>query len=53
VEDGIMPPGQNTFMPAILDVKHVLILRGLSAGLEARLHGRQDACRYRQDFAVT
>ena len=41
VEGGILPPG-----PEALKRKCLQKSRAISAGLDARLYGRQDACRY-------
>jgi hypothetical protein len=47
VEGGILPPGLGSASPCgSVDFKPLIFSHIHSAGLEARLTGRQDACRY-------
>jgi len=48
VEGGILPPGLKPDISNVADFSTLL-----SAGLEARLHGRQDACRYNSSTGLT
>ena len=47
VEGGILPPGSRVDRPEHgRAFQRIVTACGFSAGLEARLYGRQDACRY-------